>query len=396
MMRSLRVLLGSAAVVASVSSCGIGTGDGGQLVSFRSAVEASSQTTAHVVVAQEYGENRQVTFQGDVDFDGLRAVMRSDVTGLFLGGAEPGGPGYPDDESGPAAVMSGASELRLIGPDIYLKSDKQWWSLGPAAAGDAVAWFWSPIVGLGDGELDSNLRLAGTGEIRGIPVTRLEGRSGKLQVWIDDAGRAVRVIAEFEEPQDGRPTRLTVDISGFDARVDVRPPTDAEPLGPSQTREPTIVMRDVATGTTDGVAWRLQVADAPDGRQCVQVITDPPLDGEAVSLGGPGGSQVRTFDASDSPGASCGPVPGPKLGSSGAILLAVGGRDSNVHYVAGLIDASKRVVLHFDDRRVDLENHEGAFVVFFSGDDWPVSISGPRTSCQLQGGSKTSGIDEVC
>ena len=49
-----------------------------------------------------------------------------------------------------------------------------------------------------------------------------------------------------------------------------------------------------------------------------------------------------------------------------------------------------------DGREEKLEDHDGAFILVFSGHDWPVEMSGNNATCELQGDETMSGNDDVC
>jgi hypothetical protein len=126
------------------------------------------------------------------------------------------------------------------------------------------------------------------------------------------------------------------------------------------------------------------------------VSTDPGLDSEVTQISGVLSTSAN-LEPDDDPVPSCGPASvNGDMGSSGATLLTVGGKSGDLHYLAGLIVDGAEVTVKFPDGREEpLEGHDGAFILFFTG-DWPTVWEGGNTSCDLQGDETMSGTDLIC
>lgn len=395
------VLIGVAAVVGVVVQR-----DGDEqvrTVNMAEVAEASKATTARVAVTQELPGGVTLRSEGELDFARRRARFTGDL-GQPAESAAPGGlDGAPaeirEQFEEILDVTSSATELIAIGDETYLFSKGQWWAVG---AGDGASEtgldLLSPDTVLDQIAELGDVQAIGTGQVRGVDAThyRAEARDGGTvyDIWVDDQDQAVRIAATV--PTGSETVRVTMDLFDFGRPVDIQAPANAEPLvtAPSVDAD----LAEVASGREGEVSWSLSTGSLADGRRCVQVQTDPALDGEVVLIDpdAMGATSSEVPAGAETP-PSCGPASSAELGGSGAVLLAVGGRRGDVHYLAGLLDEGAEVTVRFADGQTErLEGHDGAFVLPFSGDNWPVSISGADTTCGLPGTSSLSGSDSIC
>jgi len=188
--------------------------------------------------------------------------------------------------------------------------------------------------------------------------------------------------------------------AGTAAEVGV--PIDSTPPPMLGWRDPIGEPMVADEGTTGGVYWRLETTGAENDGGCVRVVTDPALDGEVVRIDVDGLSISTAVPAGEAIAPSCGPRPLERdddgnVRFSSALLLAVGGREADVHYIAGLLgDGTDAAVVFTDGRRVTLNSVDGAFVLVWQGESWPEVLETPNAVCELQADSSISGEDLVC
>ncbi len=418
--RGLLIGAVAAAVLALVAVAlvlgGRGDDDSVRTVSLAEAAAASQASTARIEVFQQAANGVATSGEGEIDFTARRLHLRFDRPDAALDAM----PEIYDDAPEEVRVMVSADQWLMVEDRAYLHSGDRWWDLGPASASEEQALdFWSLSTSMLDqlgamGEVTT----IGRDQVRGAVTTHYRATDDQTaetyDVWIDDDDRAVRVQTTGVDGQANGAGATTLELFDFGLPVTIEEPSDAEPFG---ARAPVDVeLKEAASGQEGGVTWTLSTGRLADGRQCVQVATDPALDGEQVQITGDGGSSSAPVAAGGTVGPSCGPVPlgdaddgggfdsersytaDYRIGDSGAILLAVGGRDGDVHYLAGLLGEGANVKLTFAGGREEpLVDHDGAFVVVFSGDDWPTLLRPDGGGgCELAGDDRISGGDGIC
>lgn len=371
-------------------------------VDLAAAVEASQVSTARAEVTQEYEGGREDRFEGELNFENRSAHLRGDLAMTEPDGADLDPDDFPEELSHMLNVMQTADELIFIGDKIYLRSAGTWWDLGPGTetSGEGLDVF-SPATVLDQVAKLGQVRTVGSDDVRGAPATHYTTTNrtshDRYDVWINSDGLVVRIIETDGNPKPGTPTKTTTDLFDFGAPVTIEAPADPQALGAVPGAGTGVVgdLHDVASGTEGDVSWTLWTGQMADGRRCVQVDTNPALDGEVVILSTDGTTSTSVEVPAGSPtGPSCGPE---SINGSGAMLLTVGGKNGDVHYLAGLLDKGAEVTITFPDgREQQLEAHEGVFLLTFSGDDWPTLMSGGNATCELQGDDTMSGTDSVC
>jgi hypothetical protein len=376
-----------------VGGCGVSSGsDRAEKVDAVAAIELAGSSTARgtMVVGTENGG--EVT-RYEVEFDPAHHRFRF----VLVGDPPPLPKGIPE-EMRDMAAMANPLELILIDQTVYARLDDDRWLSAEGETGGPVA-ILDP-----NGMLDSmrklHLDVLGRESIRGIATTHFraddpEARA-RYDAWIDNEGRAIRVRTTSQDPPDEpNPKTATIDFVAFGEPVDIEAPVGAKAVWDLDDA-PEGDLDVVAQGTTGGVRWSLSTGPSVRGGGCVLVTTTPALDGEVVRIS-PDGTSSSSYDIATGGKMepSCGPTAGDDLGFSGVVLLAVGGRHSNVHYMAGLLRPDAEAAVVFEDRTVPLESHDGAFVLVWTG-AWPTKVIGGGSSCELAGDETVSGTDDIC
>ena len=395
----------AAAIAMVVSACGSGSEQAVKTVGLSQVAEASQASTARVEMSQEVQGQGSTTVKGELDFKHRGTHLRGDLGSSMRGASDADLKGLPpeirEQMMPQIEIFSSADEMIVVSDRGYLRAKGQWWDLGTMDGPDGSTLDpLSPTTMLDQLAHLGSVRTLGQEQVRGTTVTRYEAHDRKTgaryDVWVDGSGRAVRVTTTASHPEQGELARESMELFDFGAPVSIKAPTDAKPMDGGTAVN--VDLHQIASGKEGNVSWRLSTGLMDDGRRCVKVETDPALDGEVV-VQSPDGSGSTSGDvaAGQPTDPSCGPAPTAELGGSGAILLAVGGRTSDVHYLAGSLQPGAEVEVTFHDGHTEkLEGHDGAFVLFFSGHDWPKRMSGGNTTCDLQGDSTTSGTDSVC
>jgi hypothetical protein len=94
-----------------------------------------------------------------------------------------------------------------------------------------------------------------------------------VDVWLDHQNRLVRTT--ISSPSGG----LTYDVSNYGTKVNVQPPAASEIAITSSANTVQLAgpYSVAASGTTNGVAWRLMRANATDGKVCWRWDATPPI-----------------------------------------------------------------------------------------------------------------------
>jgi hypothetical protein len=413
------VVLAAVAIGLVVSGGDDGTGSRAQRVAtvdLASVLTGSPGTTAKTMVERKRTDGKVDRMEGEVDL-GDRSVELRGPLGMDTGSDASDLPldAMPEDVRMMFEVFEAADGLIAIGDHGYVHSQGSWWDLGSGMeeAEGGIDLF-SPTSVLEQVAKLGKVAEVGTEEVRGVSATRYattQASSGdRYDVWVDGDGRVVRLVQAYGDAEAFGLVSESIELFDFGTPVTIEVPPDAKPLdpfgGPGTTRSD-VELREVATGSDHGLGWTLLTGELEDGRRCIAVRTDQDVDAEVVDLAADGKSSTSSdVGARTDPGASCGPESVLDAGQngehllavgSGARLLAVGGKRGAKHYLAGLLTEGADVTVTFRDGREEkLEDHDGAFILVFSGHDWPVEMSGNNATCELQGDKTMSGNDDVC
>jgi len=191
--------------------------------------------------------------------------------------------------------------------------------------------------------------LESSATIDGKPVTELKSAKpvivglwtgASVGVFVDNRHRAVRV--KITSPDGG----TSYDLTNFGATVDVPlPPASDIALSTNVRIQLATAFQLAASGTTNGVRWRLLSAPTTDGQVCWRWDATPPI--EQVGANGPQRSRCITPPRADAPLEEHVrfPVESNGLGSYNALVALVPNAPKalDLGFVGGLIEPQKLV-----------------------------------------------------
>ena len=216
------------------------------------------------------------TWQGTLAKGDGQATAKVSVNGVAPGDVElrwTGGVAYLSRIPAPHLVRTKAGFFSVLLRDA---SDRPWVRLPMNAGGGVVVLLASAFnpAALLDDMSRTGASSAGTTSIGGVSVTDLRTKQPRplvgiwqnatVDVFVDAQHRAVRV--KITSPSGG----LSYDVTHYGTKVDVAPPPKSDIVvgGTAPTVELSGPYTTAASGTTNGIAWKLLRAPAQDGRVC--------------------------------------------------------------------------------------------------------------------------------